>query len=68
MSVERVPFSSAIAESPGLWLAVNRTTNEPVLAAETPCKLVAEIRRLGLTNVAVIRAPEPSEPELVGVG
>lgn len=65
---DRVALSSVLAESAGRWIAVDRTTNEPRLMADSPYQLAAEIRRLGLRNVAVVRAPDPSEPELVGLG
>jgi len=65
---ERVALSSVLAESAGKWIAVDRSTNEPRLMADSPYELAAEIRRRGLRNVAVVRAPDPSEPELVGLG
>ncbi len=65
---ERVALSTVLAESPGKWVAVDRTTNEPRLMADSPYELAAEIRRRGLRNVAVVRAPDPSEPELIGLG
>jgi hypothetical protein len=65
---ERVALASVLAESAGMWVAVDRTTNEPRAMADSPYKLAAEIRRRGLRNVAVVRAPDPSEPELVGLG
>lgn len=65
---ERVALSSVLAESAGKWVAVDRATNEPRAMADSPYKLAAEIRRRGLRNVAVVRAPDPSEPELVGLG
>jgi hypothetical protein len=65
---DRVALSSVLADSAGKWVAVDRTTNEPRLMADSPYELAAEIRRRGLRNVAVVRAPDPSEPELVGLG
>jgi hypothetical protein len=65
---KRVALSSVLAESAGKWVAVDRATNEPRLIADSPYELAAEIRRRGLHNVAVVRAPDPSEPELVGLG
>lgn len=65
---DRVALSSVLAESAGKWVAVDRATNEPRLMADSPYELAAEIRRRGLRNVAVVRAPDPSEPELVGLG
>lgn len=68
VSPDRVALSSVFAESAGKWVAVDRFTNEPRLMADSPYELAAEIRRRGLRNVAVVRAPDPSEPELVGLG
>lgn len=65
---ERVALASVLAESAGKWVAVDRTTNEARLISDSPYELAAEIRRQGLTNIAVVRAPDPSEPELVGLG
>lgn len=66
---ERVGLASVLAHVPGKWAAVDRRTNELRLAADNFEELDAEIRRLGLLNeVVVIRAPEPGEPELVGLG
>lgn len=65
---DRVALASVLAESAGMWVAVDRTTNEPRAMADSPYKLAAEIRQRDLRNVAVVRAPDPSEPELVGLG
>jgi len=65
---ERAALASVLAEGAGKWVAVDRTTNEPRAMADSPYKLSAEIRRRGLRNIAVVRAPDPSEPELVGLG
>ena len=62
------PLSETLAEAPGCWLAVDRATNEVRAAARSPYELTAEIERRRLTGVAVVRAPDPSEPELVGLG
>lgn len=65
---DRVPLSTVLAETAGKWVAVDRTTNQARLVADSPYGLAAEIRRRGLRNVAVVRSPDPSEPELVGLG
>jgi hypothetical protein len=39
-----------------------------VAVADTPYKLSAMIRSKQIKNVAVVRSPDPSEPELVGLG
>ena len=67
-SAERGSLAAVLAECAGKWVAVDRATNEARLMADSPYELAAEIRRLGLRNVAVVRAPDPSEPELVGLG
>jgi hypothetical protein len=65
---ERRGLADVLAEGAGQWVAVDRKTNKPMAMADSPYKLAAEIKRRGLTNVAVVRAPDPSEPELVGLG
>ena len=65
---ERTPLSRVLAEVPGRWVAVDRETNELRAVAMTPYELVAEIERRGIRGVAIVRAPEPAEPELVGLG
>ena len=62
------PLSSVLREVPGRWVAVDRTTGEPVAVADTPYKLAADLRSRRVKNVAIVRAPDPSEPELVGLG
>lgn len=62
------PLSGVLAQFPGKFVAIDRASNEPVAAADTPDLLAAEIRSRGLRNVTVVRAPDPSEPELVGLG
>lgn len=64
----RRPLGSVLAEVPGLWVAVDRVTNEPRAVADTPDKLTMKIREQRLRNITVVRAPDPSEPELVGLG
>lgn len=65
---ERRGLAEVLGQAPGKWVAVDRATNEPRLIADSPYELAAEIRRRNLRNVAVVRAPDPSEPELVGLG
>lgn len=62
------PLASVLREVPGCWVAVDRTTGEPVAVADTPYKLSAMIRSKQIKNVAVVRSPDPTEPELVGLG
>jgi hypothetical protein len=61
-------LASVLREIPGCWVAVNRTTGEPMAVEDSPYKLAATIRSRRLKNVAVVRAPDPGEPELVGLG
>ncbi len=64
----RAPLSSVLGEVPGCWVAVDRRTNAPVAVARSPYELVKEIRERRLGGIAIVRAPDPSEPELVGLG
>lgn len=64
----RRSLADVLAELPGQWVAIDRLTNEPLAASDSPDTLVAEIRQRHLTNVGVVRAPDPTEPELVGLG
>jgi hypothetical protein len=57
-----------IREFAGLWVAVDRTTGEPVATGDTPYQLASDLRSRQVKNVAIVRAPDPSEPELVGLG
>lgn len=67
-AVPRRPLSEVLAECAGHWVAVDRTTNEARAVADTPYALASMIREKRLRNVAVVRAPDPQEPELVGLG
>lgn len=62
------PLASVLAEVPGCWVAIDRRTNAPRAVAETPYKLTAMIRDQGLNGVAIVRAPDATDPELVGLG
>lgn len=62
------PLSEVLRQFAGQWVAVDRVTGEPRAASDTPYKLAAELRSRQIKNVAVVRAPDPSEPELVGLG
>jgi hypothetical protein len=66
--VARESLATALREAAGCWVAVDRATNRIVEAAKTPYELSALIRQRGIRNVTVVRAPDPSEPELVGLG
>lgn len=62
------PLAEVLSEIPGRWAAVDRRTNELRAVASDPYALAAKIRADRITGVAVVRAPDPSEPELVGLG
>jgi len=63
-----LPLSETLRDFRGSWVAVDRRTGKPVEAADTPYALAAKIRERGLKNVAIVRAPDENEPELVGLG
>ena len=62
------PLAEVLVGLGGCWVAVDRRTNEPRAVAKTPYELSAKLRAERITGVAVVRAPDPSEPELVGLG
>lgn len=64
----RIGLATILADVPGKWVAIDRDTNELRLVADSPYELAAEIRRNSVANVAVVRAPDVDEPELVGLG
>lgn len=65
---DRQGLAKVLRECAGQWVAVDRETNELRATAESPYALAAELRDKGLRNVAIVRAPDPQEPELVGLG
>lgn len=50
----------------GKWVALRG--DEVVLANESPYELAAELRRRGIRDVSIIRAPGTDEPEMVAFG
>ena len=66
--VARRPLSEVLRDFAGQWVAVDRVSGEPRAAADNPYKLAADLRSRQIVNIAVVRAPDPSEPELVGLG
>ncbi|MBW3638947.1 MAG: hypothetical protein KY451_03725 [Actinobacteria bacterium] len=68
MGSVRQPLAEAFAECAGNWIAIDRATNEVVAAAPTPYALTADLRARQIKNVAVLRARDLAEPELVGLG
>jgi len=67
-SDRKATLASVLAQVPGCWVAVDRATNELRAVADSPYKLAAEVRERGLEGVAIVRAPDPTDPELVGLG
>jgi len=65
---EPVALATILAQCPGKWVAVDMVTNELREVADSPYALAAKIRERRLQNVAVVRSPDPAEPELVGLG
>jgi len=63
-----LPLSETLRDFRGCWVAVDRQSGEAVEAAPSPYALAAKIRERGLKNVAIVRAPDEAEPELVGLG
>lgn len=50
----------------GQWVAI--ADGKVVAASESPYKLVAELRRRGIDDAGIIRAPGIEEPEMVAFG
>lgn len=65
---KKVPLSEVFAQCAGNWVAVDRVTGEPRAAARTADELAAHLRSHQIRNVSMVRAPDPSEPEMVGLG
>lgn len=63
-----VPLAETLREFAGSWVAIDRHSGQAVAAADTPYALSAQIRDRGLKDVAIVRAPDETEPELVGLG
>lgn len=62
------PLADAFAECAGNWIAIDRITKQVVAAAPSPYVLAADLRARQIKNVAVLRARDIAEPELVGLG
>ena len=62
------PLADTLRPFPGLFVAVDLRTAEAVVVDESPYVVSARVREQGLRNVAIVRAPEPDEPHLVGLG
>ena len=63
-----VPRNWHLERYPGKYVAIDVSTDEVVLVADTPRELHDEIQAQGLTNVATMRAPTEDEPLFVGPG
>jgi hypothetical protein len=63
-----LPLARTLRGFAGNWVAVDRRTGEVVEAADSPYVLSARLRERGVKNVAIVRAPDETEPELVGLG
>jgi hypothetical protein len=61
-------LDQAFSECPGQWVAVDRRTGTVVAARPSPYELSAALRGSAIRNVDVVRAPDYSEPEMVGFG
>lgn len=68
MAADRQPLSRVLAECAGNWIAIDRATNELRAVGRTADEVVMKVREQGLRDVALLRAPDPLEPELVGLG
>jgi hypothetical protein len=64
----RKSLAAVMRETPGLWIAVDRATNELREVADSPYQLAAKIRERGLKNVTMLRSPDVIDPEMVGFG
>ena len=61
-------LASVAREFPGMWVAVDRSTGEPLVATAASKDLLVALREQHLEGVAVLRTPTPGEPQLVGLG
>jgi len=65
---EQPELRSAYLECAGQWVAVDRRTGRVVAARPTPYELSAYLKENQVHGVDIMRAPDESEPELVGLG
>lgn len=61
-----VDLSEALRTCPGKWIALRH--GEMVEVRDTPYALVQALHERDITDATIIRAPDASEPELVGLG
>jgi hypothetical protein len=52
----------------GKVVAIDRDSDEVVAAADTPEELMRIVRKRGLRNTMILRAPRVGEPLRVGLG
>lgn len=65
---EHFKLEEAFTQCAGQWIAVDRRTGHVVAAKGSPYELSAHLKANCIRGVDVIRAPDPSEPEVVGIG
>ncbi len=64
--MEPLDLSNALRNCPGKWVALRE--GKMVEVRDTPYALVQALRERDITDATIIRAPDLSEPELVGLG
>ena len=65
---DHMKLEQAFTQCAGQWVAVNRATGHVVAARPSPYELAAYLKEQGIGGVDVLRAPDASEPEVVGIG
>lgn len=65
---DHLRLQEAFDECAGRWVAIDRRTGRVVDVADSPYELSARIKSNRVTGVDILRAPEHSEPEVVGFG
>jgi hypothetical protein len=64
--VSPLDLSEALRSCPGKWVALRQ--GKMVEVRDTPYALVQALHERDIADATIIRAPDPSEPELVGLG
>jgi hypothetical protein len=67
-SEAQLDLRAAFAECEGQWVAVDRRSGRVVAARDTAYDLSAYLKERQIHGVDILRAPDDSEPELVGLG
>ncbi|MDP9404414.1 MAG: hypothetical protein M3P85_14070 [Actinomycetota bacterium] len=65
---EHLKLEEAFTQCAGHFIAVDRRTGHVVAAKASPYELSAHLKANRIHGVDVMRAPDPSEPEVVGIG